>query len=162
MLKIYTITSATLLYATSSFAGDLGISLDELLNNIENSAINDGNTLQVKKISCVENPMPSDVSKKIMSCSHSLRGDKIFITNAKLSGSLLDISTQSWPEAEAGKMIGWIAAAVSKNNAASHNTSATKLIAEAKKSNIGSGAIGNGSFVAMLMGDAYMISVSAP
>lgn len=161
MLKIYTTALAALLYTTTSFAGDLGISLDELLSNIESSAKNEGNSLQIKKISCAENPMPSDVSKKIMSCSHSLRGDKIFITNAKLSGSLIDISTQSWPEAEAGKMISWIAAAVSKNNATSHNANATKLVAEAKKSNIGSGAIGKGGFVAMLMGNTYMISVTA-
>ena len=162
MLKICTIATTIILSTSSVFAGNLGISLDELLNNIEKSAKTDGGSLEIKKINCAENPMPGDASKKIVSCSHSLRGDKIFITNAELSGKLLDISTQSWSEADAGKMIGWIAAAVSKKDANSLNTDATKLVAEAKKSNVGSGEIGKGSFIAMLMGNAYLISVSAP
>jgi len=162
MLKIFTLTTSLLLFTSSALAGNLGVSLDELLTNIENSAKKDGGSLEIKKINCAENPMPGDATIKIMSCSHSLRGDKIFITNAELSGELLDISTQSWSEADAGKMIGWIAAAVSKKDANSHNSDATKLVAEAKKSNVGSGAIGKGSFIAMLMGNAYMISVSAP
>ena len=162
MLKICTITAALLFSTSSVFAGNLGVSLDELLENIETSAKIEGGSLEIKKINCGENPMPGDATKKIISCSHSLRGDKLFITNSELSGKLLDISTQSWPEAEAGKMIGWIASALNNKDANSHSSDAAKLVAEAKKSNIGSGNIGKGGFIAMLMGNAYMISVSAP
>ena len=62
--KIFTITIAIILSTSSVFSGNLGVSLDELLVNIENSAKNDGGSLEIKKSSVVKTRCLATKQKK--------------------------------------------------------------------------------------------------
>lgn len=151
------------LLAQPATAADLGLDLDLLLQRLDGAATASGATFKAAKLACAENPMPGNADQRIVSCTHSLGGGKMLITNAATEGPLIDIATQTWAGGEDGPavdMIAWLAAAANDAAPGDYRAPANALVSDATANDTATANLGKASFFVMAMGGELVIAVS--
>ncbi|MCD7058640.1 hypothetical protein [Pelagibacterium xiamenense] len=130
-------------------AQTLGLTTEQFIAGIEAASQTTGEPLSFQELACAENPMPGDATKTIVSCTFTLGGGRLFITNAEPDGPLLDISTQPWAGGEGGagsQMISFIAATINDADPSAFRADAESLIETVADNGDGSATMGQISF----------------
>lgn len=148
------LTVGILLTTAPVQAQNLGLTIDQLIEQVGAASDAAGETLSFQEQRCVENPKPGDKTQTIISCLHRLGERRTLITNAEPEGPLLNISTAPWDGGEGSSgamMISWIASAINDSETSTWRDSADSLVntAAAAASGVGSATMGRVDFTVL-------------
>lgn len=163
-LAVASLAAAVLLSTMPAMAQNLGLSVDQLIEQLGSAAEVAGQPLEFRELSCIENEKPGSSDQKIVSCTHMLGNGRLLITNSEPDGPLLDIATQPWEGGENGAgamMIAWIAAAINDGEPDEYGPAANELAGAATSGGDGSATIGEVSFFVLDLGGDLTITAMA-
>jgi hypothetical protein len=145
-------TAANLLAIAPVQAQNLGLTADQLVEQITAASNTAGKTLRFEQHRCAENPKPGDNTQKVISCLYRLGERRTLITNAEPEGSLLNISTRPWDGGEGSSgalIISWIAATINGNEPVDWDEAADSLLKTAAADGVGGATMGRVDFTVL-------------
>lgn len=149
---------AILFCPLSAQSQDLGLSVEQLIAEVEAASEASGDPLSAQKLSCAENAKPGNAAQNIVSCTFTLGGGRLLITNAKPEGQLLDIATQPWPGGTGARIISWIAGAINEADPSTYSAEAEDLAETVAAKGEGTATIGRSNFYVLDLGGNLTIT----
>lgn len=146
------LTVGVLLTTAPVQAQNLGLTIDQLIEQVSAASGAAGEALSFEEQRCVENPKPGDKTQTVISCLHRLGEGATLITNAEPEGPLLSISTRPWDGGEGSSgalMISWIASAINDSVPSDWRDSADSLVVTAVADGVGSATMGRVDFTVL-------------
>ncbi|KFB09021.1 hypothetical protein [Nitratireductor basaltis] len=142
----------------SAQAQNLGLTLDQYIAGFEAASKAAGDPLSAQQLSCMENAKPGDGAQKIVSCTFTLGGGRLLITNADPDGPLLDIATQPWPGETGAQIISWIAGAINEADPSTFSAAAEDLAEAVAAKGEGTATLGRSNFYVLDLGGNMTIT----